>query len=104
PFPPRPLAASTSFPSTTLFRSGGNDFIISKANAKSTFYGGDGNDVIFGAQAGEVILGGEGADNIEAGDGEDSIDGGGGSDYLKGDRKSTRLNSSHVKLSYAVFC
>src|SRR5690606_40930840 len=23
---------------------------------------------------------------------------------LKGDRKSTRLNSSHVKISYAVFC
>ena len=24
--------------------------------------------------------------------------------YLKTDRKSTRLNSSHVKISYAVFC
>src|SRR5690606_39824243 len=24
--------------------------------------------------------------------------------YLWGDRKSTRLNSSHVKISYAVFC
>src|SRR5690606_40785843 len=23
---------------------------------------------------------------------------------MKGDRKSTRLNSSHVKISYAVFC
>src|SRR5690606_42050040 len=23
---------------------------------------------------------------------------------VKGDRKSTRLNSSHVKISYAVFC
>src|SRR5690606_40133838 len=23
---------------------------------------------------------------------------------IKGDRKSTRLNSSHVKISYAVFC
>src|SRR5690606_41930645 len=23
---------------------------------------------------------------------------------LRGDRKSTRLNSSHVKISYAVFC
>src|SRR5690606_40290708 len=29
-----------------------------------------------------------------------------GDDYgaAKGDRKSTRLNSSHVKISYAVFC
>src|SRR5690625_5445509 len=25
-------------------------------------------------------------------------------DFLKGDRKSTRLNSSHVAISYAVFC
>src|SRR3989442_1343671 len=24
--------------------------------------------------------------------------------WLKGDRKSTRLNSSHVRISYAVFC
>src|SRR5690606_41411046 len=24
--------------------------------------------------------------------------------FLAGDRKSTRLNSSHVKISYAVFC
>src|SRR5690606_40968525 len=26
------------------------------------------------------------------------------SDYVSKDRKSTRLNSSHVKISYAVFC
>src|SRR5690606_39985101 len=25
-------------------------------------------------------------------------------EYFKEDRKSTRLNSSHVKISYAVFC
>src|SRR5436305_11115349 len=25
-------------------------------------------------------------------------------DYFKQDRKSTRLNSSHVRISYAVFC
>src|SRR5690606_41400245 len=29
---------------------------------------------------------------------------GGRSRYLQTDRKSTRLNSSHVKISYAVFC
>src|SRR5690606_41661399 len=29
---------------------------------------------------------------------------GAGNDLLKADRKSTRLNSSHVKISYAVFC
>src|SRR5690606_40806415 len=27
-----------------------------------------------------------------------------GKDHVFGDRKSTRLNSSHVKISYAVFC
>src|SRR5436309_4179645 len=27
-----------------------------------------------------------------------------GNERLLGDRKSTRLNSSHVKISYAVFC
>src|SRR5690349_24254195 len=26
------------------------------------------------------------------------------SDMIRGDRKSTRLNSSHVEISYAVFC
>src|SRR3712207_8712072 len=29
---------------------------------------------------------------------------GGGDDQLQGDRKSTRLNSSHANISYAVFC
>src|SRR5690606_41756470 len=29
---------------------------------------------------------------------------GGGDVHLEPDRKSTRLNSSHVKISYAVFC
>src|SRR5690606_40649507 len=35
-----------------------------------------------------------------SGDGEPAPRGGAGA----GDRKSTRLNSSHVKISYAVFC
>src|SRR5207302_7888819 len=34
----------------------------------------------------------------------DSGTGGGTSDTDFGDRKSTRLNSSHVKIWYAVFC
>src|SRR3712207_8612593 len=29
---------------------------------------------------------------------------GGGDTELRGDRKSTRLNSSHANISYAVFC
>src|SRR5437773_5015845 len=27
-----------------------------------------------------------------------------GAEYPRGDRKSTRLNSSHITISYAVFC
>src|SRR3712207_8447162 len=87
--PPR----STLFPYTTLFRSG------------------DGNDWLFGGAGKDVLTGGAGADafvfdsrpnkrtnldsikdfNVR----DDSV-------YL--DRKSTRLNSSHANISYAVFC
>src|SRR5690606_41191192 len=38
-------------------------------------------------------------------DDEQQVDGRPGGDLSRGqDRKSTRLNSSHVKISYAVFC
>src|SRR5690606_39888718 len=37
-------------------------------------------------------------------DGADDREGSGGHCTLLRDRKSTRLNSSHVKISYAVFC
>src|SRR6266480_6101355 len=33
-----------------------------------------------------------------------AFDTGGGSGTIAGDRKSTRLNSSHMSISYAVFC
>src|SRR4051794_22934982 len=41
-------------------------------------------------------------DGICAGAGADAIDR--GNDRLRTDRKSTRLNSSHPSISYAVFC
>src|SRR6266496_1483943 len=34
----------------------------------------------------------------------ETIDGGESVEAMRGDRKSTRLNSSHVEISYAVFC
>src|SRR5437868_8622816 len=72
--PPR----STLFPYTTLFRSG-------EAGAAPA-----------GAVAGRDDLGvgafGLGHSGFE------------GRDVGGGDRKSTRLNSSHVSISYAVFC
>src|SRR5690606_40605928 len=80
--PPR----STLFPYTTLFRSGGSvpRLVLAWWPAQQGDGAGDG---------GRPQLAGSGAQ--PAGD-------------LVGaplaDRKSTRLNSSHVKISYAVFC
>src|SRR5690606_41409649 len=84
PRPPR----STLFPYTTLFRS-------QEAAEKD--------------QAGEIAAGQQvdqrperhGPEKGMAGDPQDA-----GRRILPGgqDRKSTRLNSSHVKISYAVFC
>src|SRR2546426_5434737 len=75
--PPR----STLFPYTTLFRSppasGGGDVQSGKDSPR-------------GRTRGRACPGGGGAGAVvEAGD---------------GDRKSTRLNSSHLVISYAVFC
>src|SRR5437773_6453156 len=67
---------STLFPYTTLFRSG---------------------------ERGEVA-----ADLFDAGDGRGGRGGAGegrhGQSDRDADRKSTRLNSSHITISYAVFC
>src|SRR3712207_8394493 len=86
--PPR----STLFPYTTLFRSvvfarAGDDLVLSDT---TTFFGNPnapgGNDLVF------------------AGAGDDEVLSGPGDDVVNGDRKSTRLNSSHANISYAVFC
>src|SRR3712207_7787779 len=90
--PPR----STLFPYTTLFRSG--------------IKGGPGNDIIRGGTDDDTILGEDGDDTICGNGGNDVLDGddeenaaAAGTDLLE-DRKSTRLNSSHANISYAVFC
>src|SRR3712207_7437808 len=74
--PPR----STLFPYTTLFRSGGG---------RARAFGGRGDG------AGEG-----GADLRGAGYPEEVH----GEHPARPDRKSTRLNSSHANISYAVFC
>src|SRR5688572_31277218 len=67
---------STLFPYTTLFRSsGGSDILLGGADADTL--SGDATSVAAEFQ---------------------------GDDHLDGDRKSTRLNSSHSQISYAVFC
>src|SRR3712207_8803267 len=85
--PPR----STLFPYTTLFRSSANR-IAGNAGANA-LSGGDGNDTLEGAAGDDTLSGGNDPDLLRGGDGADSLD-----------RKSTRLNSSHANISYAVFC
>src|SRR5690242_21906503 len=75
--PPR----STLFPYTTLFRSRLHPAVLP---------GGAGLDAV-GAR-GDLRGGG-------ARDGREALD-----DHPPLDRKSTRLNSSHMSISYAVFC
>src|SRR2546430_9679248 len=78
--PPR----STLFPYTTLFRS-------RSADGRS-----DGGDFVFRLKSDhtKVLVLGEFVENVgRRGDG-----------IAAQDRKSTRLNSSHSQISYAVFC
>src|SRR5690242_21319311 len=74
--PPR----STLFPYTTLFRSGG-------------CMGGAARGRFLAARRPDPGAGTEGPAELERRAGRG-----------KGDRKSTRLNSSHMSISYAVFC
>src|SRR3712207_7395658 len=83
--PPR----STLFPYTTLFRSDQPRAAQSAALL-------DGRDRAGAAVGGRAS---PGRDEDDLGLGVD-----GGRDELAGDRKSTRLNSSHANISYAVFC
>src|SRR3712207_8979903 len=83
--PPR----STLFPYTTLFRSE-----LAPIHARGSFYG------VEDFKAGKLTL--HPIERAEVGDvrGKTML-------HLQchfGDRKSTRLNSSHANISYAVFC
>src|SRR3712207_8601905 len=79
--PPR----STLFPYTTLFRSQGQAELLLPVEA------------VAGARQGVVAVAGAGAVPGQVG-------GVGGDLVGDEDRKSTRLNSSHANISYAVFC
>src|SRR5438874_3105901 len=82
--PPR----STLFPYTTLFRSGATDF---------------GRTEFFGTQVllEEVRRSGQRFVQVSTDEVYGDLEAGG---FSTEDRKSTRLNSSHVEISYAVFC
>src|SRR3989442_8158071 len=78
--PPR----STLFPYTTLFRS---------------IRQGDAADSVFAGKCNCPFHGVPGVQIARTGSSVPSFDG-----TEEPDRKSTRLNSSHVRISYAVFC
>src|SRR2546430_7391390 len=82
--PPR----STLFPYTTLFRSVGNRILAFAANNDTSCVCGLSRDSMK-PRLFDPFLWGKGRGKVRA-------------DH--GDRKSTRLNSSHSQISYAVFC
>src|SRR3712207_7264097 len=91
--PPR----STLFPYTTLFRSACGRSSSGDVRAAQEAQGGDAGD--------EEVLGA--ADGDEAQRARCTVpmsSGGWDRRRRSADRKSTRLNSSHANISYAVFC
>src|SRR3712207_8848498 len=97
--PPR----STLFPYTTLFRSAqlahGAGGVLGDRDGLTGHARGLGR-VVRDLPDRRLHLRGAGGDGVHAGgDGT-----GGGDDVVGLDRKSTRLNSSHANISYAVFC
>src|SRR5256885_9297814 len=93
--PPR----STLFPYTTLFRSQGGDRLLQSTGAAGT-----GGGIGKWRQHGERQ--GGGLDQAAAGSPAGDPPGGHPqrAEASREDRKSTRLNSSHLVISYAVFC
>src|SRR5690625_6226631 len=85
-----PSTRSSLFPYTTLFRSLDQDFIL-QADATA----GDGS-----AKPSETCTVAVDVLHLKSEGHFFSRHGAG----FRGDRKSTRLNSSHVAISYAVFC
>src|SRR5437868_12652142 len=86
--PPR----STLFPYTTLFRS--------RAGGRGTP-----RDAQRASASGDNVRRGHGCAHWRSGGDGDRVRGARSGELPGGgDRKSTRLNSSHVSISYAVFC
>src|SRR2546430_13347063 len=91
--PPR----STLFPYTTLFRSSPQPKHERVARRRNL--GGIERERL-GAGGGAGGLGGRGRREWEASEQQET----GPAHWSREDRKSTRLNSSHSQISYAVFC
>src|SRR5690606_41823955 len=93
------LFISTCFPYTTLFRS--KEGIIVKLCNMGLGYIGLPTSIMFASHGVDVVGVDVKEEVVESlNNGKIHIEEPG----LQEDRKSTRLNSSHVKISYAVFC
>src|SRR5207302_10221679 len=92
----RPPPRSTLFPYTTLFRSGAG------AEGHTRQDGAGEHFQLAPAQHHRAVGNGAGRHDLHAAvaDHAAAVD----AAAQQQDRKSTRLNSSHVKISYAVFC
>src|SRR3712207_6967607 len=95
--PPR----STLFPYTTLFRS---EHLVEKRTAERDRMWRLSQDVLAVFSADGVVLSANPAWTRILGWRVDEIEGRHLSELKHPDRKSTRLNSSHANISYAVFC
>src|SRR3712207_8555330 len=91
----RPPPRSTLFPSTTLFRSGDAWIPTRPITLIVVFAPGGATDVL-ARIVGDHMMRTLGQRVVV-----ENVSGAGGT---IGDRKSTRLNSSHANISYAVFC
>src|SRR5439155_26080733 len=96
----RPPPRSTLFPYTTLFRSHVEDGAHFRALADDVVEPGEPAD--FAPQIAGLFLPLEVFRHLTHGKAQLVVKGDSLIDQL--DRKSTRLNSSHVAISYAVFC
>src|SRR5699024_11742530 len=92
----RPHPRSTLFPYTTLFRSENETFYGARDpfGIKPMFYYETDEGAAFASEKKSIACM---LENEEVS--EEALQ-----HYLSLDRKSTRLNSSHVSISYAVFC
>src|SRR3712207_7275892 len=88
--PPR----STLFPYTTLFRSG--DVDVDGGRAGQKVVGRDFDDAQVEVAAHREVVRPARGERVGSAEGDVGA--------AAGDRKSTRLNSSHANISYAVFC
>ena len=70
--------------SVTFIGNAGNDRLTNNTDIVSSFFGGNGNDILTGGSNDDFIVGDSGSDTLNGGDGDDQIIGGFGDDDISG--------------------